>query len=379
MEPSSQPSSEQSELRAWVALSLCASGRPDLWLAVARDLGGPVAAATAGDEDLAAREIAPATIAVLREAWASSAPRVLERCARLGIRVSGYGSADYPALLAEIRDAPLALFWRGIAPAECAPAVAVVGARRCTDYGERTAERIAAEMAAAGIVVVSGLARGVDVAAHRGALSRGRTAAVLAGGLDRIYPGEHRSVAERIERSGGCLLSEQPPGVRPLPYLFPYRNRIITGLGLATVVVEASARSGSLASARHALDQGRDVFAVPGPIDSPASEGTNRLIAQGAALFSRTADLAALGALAGLVEVKKPKHLKKKDIAGLGLGEGEAAVLTAIVAGAATADEIAEAAALDGTRVLALLTALELDGLVRREVHGRFRACPAGP
>ncbi len=370
---------QDDELRAWVALSLCASGRPDLWLEVVRELGGAAAAATASDDALASRGVSPATIAALREAWSDAAPRALDRSARLGIRAAGYGSADYPALLATVRDAPLALFWRGAPPASCAPAVAVVGARRCTDYGERTAERISAAMAGAGVVVVSGLARGVDVAAHRGALSRGRTAAVLAGGLDRIYPGEHRSIAGRIEDSGGCLMSEQAPGVRPLPYLFPYRNRIITGLALATVVVEASARSGSLASARHALDQGREVLAVPGPIDSPASEGTNRLLAQGAAIFLGTHDLAAIDGLSKLVEKKPSKSLKKLDIDSLGLGPGEASVLGAIVGGAATADEITAVTALDGTRVLALLTALELNGLVRREAHGRFRAYPPGP
>jgi DNA processing protein len=257
-------------------------------------------------------------------------------------------------------------------------ALAVVGARRCTEYGERTARRIAREAAALGIVVVSGLARGVDAAAHRGALETGRTAAVLAGGLDRVYPGEHRSLADRVVEQGGFLLSEQPPGSRPLPWLFPFRNRIITGLCLATVVVEASQRSGSLASARHALDQGRDVFAVPGPIDSPSSEGSNGLLAQGAAPFCRTGDLRSVNGFSKAVEKSSRNNIENIEYSLTLLEPDQAAILVAIRAGVATPDEICATTALDGTRVLTLLTALELDGLIRREAHGRFRAIATG-
>lgn len=365
---------DDEETRAWLALALCASGRPDAWLMLARACGGARATVEAADEALAAHGASPQAIALLRRAWNQRSPRVVVQCRRLGIRIAALDSADYPASLARIPDPPLVLFWRGAEPQSCSPAVAVVGARRCSEYGERTAAKIGRDAAAAGIVVVSGLARGIDAAAHRGALETGRTAAVLAGGLDRIYPGEHCSLADRVVGSGGCLVSEQPPGVGPRPWLFPYRNRIITGLCLATVVVEASVRSGSLASARHALDQGRDVFAVPGPIDSPCSEGSNSLLAQGAAPFCRITDLAAVDALSNLLKKKRRKLLEGSGLSGLSIGPEEAAVLAAIQAGRATADDIREATALDGTRVLALLTALELDGLIRREAHGRFRA-----
>ena len=369
---------DDEETRAWLALALCSSGRPDAWFTLARACGGALAAVRSGDGALAGHGASPEAVAALREAWDRRSIRVVERCRRLGIRVAALGSPAYPACLASISDPPLVLFWRGADPSCCAPALAVVGARRCTEYGERTAARIGKEAAAAGIVVVSGLARGIDAAAHRGALESGRTAAVLAGGLDRVYPGEHTSLADRILRSGGCLVSEQPPGVGPRPWLFPFRNRIITGLCLATVVVEASVRSGSLASARHALDQGRDVFAVPGPIDSPCSEGSNRLLAQGAAPFCRTTDLAAVDALSKLVEEKRRNGPANIGLRPVDIGPEEAVVLAAIEAGSVTCDDISAATALDGTRVLTLLTALELDGLIRRETHGRFRSCPPG-
>jgi DNA processing protein len=366
---------EDEETKAWLALALCATGRPDEWLALARRAGGAPRVVAATDDDLAALGASSEAIARLREAWPRQSERVIERCRRLAVRITAIDGPGHPPVLAGIPNPPLALFWRGAEP-DSSPALAVVGARRATEYGERTAHRIGREAAEAGVVVVSGLARGIDAAAHRGALETGRTAAVLAGGLDQIYPAEHTSLAERIAASGGFLLSEQPPGYRPRPGLFPYRNRLVTGLCQALVVVEASMRSGSLASARHALDQGREVFAVPGPIDSPLSEGANSLLAQGAALFCRTRDLAAVRDWSGLFQKPQRKSAEMKKFLTESLGPESASVLAAIEAGAATPDEIAAATRLDGTRVLTQLTALELDGLVRREAHGRFRARP---
>lgn len=357
-----------------MALSLCTGGRPGAWLSFIRTLGGALETVGATDEVLAAAGASSAAIRVLRAAWPARSSQVLERCRRLGIDVAARGSPSYPESFLEITDSPLVVFWRGADPASCGPALAVVGARRCTPYGERTARQIGRDAAAAGIVVVSGLARGVDAAAHRGALESGRTAAVMAGGLDRIYPGEHRSLAERIATSGGFLLSEQPPGLASLPRLFPFRNRLITGLSLATVVVEAGVRSGSLASARHALDQSREVFAVPGPIDSPVSQGSNRLLAQGATPFCGIADLEAVDGFSKLMEKTTSNHSEYLAQKAADLDRESASILAAIHAGWATGDEIRSATALDGTRVLTLLTALELDGLVRRETHGRFRA-----
>jgi DNA processing protein len=366
----------EDETRAWLALALCARGRPDAWLALAQSFGSALATVTASDDELASRGASAKAIALLRDAWEQRSAKTLEHCRRLALHVSALGSEEYPAVLAEIPSPPLVVFRRGSDPRAYTNALAVVGSRRSTEYGERTATRLGREAAAAGILVVSGLARGIDAAAHRGALEMGRTGAVLAGGLDAIYPSEHTSLAARIVEEGGWIVSEQPPGVRPLPALFPYRNRLITGLCQATVVVEAGIRSGSLASARHAADQGRDVFTVPGPIDSPWSEGSNWLLSQGATPLCRISDLAAVRGWQGLFRKGRANPRKNKELLTGGLDPEMATVLLAIEAGAATSDEIAGTTGLDGTTVLTHLTALELDGLVLREAHGRFRASP---
>ncbi|MFN2374943.1 MAG: DNA-processing protein DprA [Candidatus Binatia bacterium] len=332
----------------------------------------------ADDSTLSAAGASAEAVGLLRRAWSQQSGRVMQHCRRLGLRISALEAPEYPGALASIPDPPLVLFWKGTDPATLGPCLAVVGARRCTAYGERTARRLASEAAAAGIVVVSGLARGVDAAAHRGALEEGVTMAVLAGGLDHIYPGEHSGLAAKIVEGGGCLLSEQPPGMRPLAWLFPFRNRIITGLSAAVVVVEAGHRSGSLASARHALDQQREVFAVPGPIDSSLSAGANHLLSQGAPPFRSMPDLGGVPAFSKLLEEKSSKgSLRKRKVVD-NLDPESARILAAIEAGRTTADEIQTATALDGTRVLTLLTALELDGLVLREALGRFRPTRQG-
>src|SRR3954447_6997467 len=197
---------------------------------------------------------------------------------------------DLPELLRQIHDPPRALFLRGAGDADvlCRPTVAVVGARACSPYGAQVARMLGREFAAAGLVVVSGLARGVDGEAHRGALEAGGlTVAVLGGGIDRDYPAAHAELARRI-RERGLVVSEYEPGVEPAPWRFPARNRIIAGLSAATIVVEARERSGALITADLALEEGRDVLAVPGEITSPLSAGTNALLKLGAAPCTST-------------------------------------------------------------------------------------------
>jgi DNA processing protein len=195
----------------------------------------------------------------------------------------------YPALLAQIPDPPPRLYVDGAIPAE--PMIAVVGSRRATPYGLRTAYRLARDLSDAGIVVVSGLARGIDAAAHRGALQgRTPTVAVLATGIDQVYPPEHHDLARAIARTG-AVLTEAEAGTPPLPSRFPVRNRIISGLSLGTLVVEAAERSGALITARMALEQGRDVFCVPGSIENPLAAGTHQLIKDGAKLVQTIEDV----------------------------------------------------------------------------------------
>jgi len=205
-------------------------------------------------------------------------------------KICTIADADYPLLLAEVSDPPLVLYYWGELKKE-EMAVGIVGTRRATAYGLAIAEKLSEELAEEGFTIVSGLARGIDSAAHRGALKcEGRTIAVLGSGLDKIYPPENKELAQEIARKG-CLLTEFPPGVPPLKQNFPQRNRIISGLSRGIIVVEAGEKSGALITVDFALEQGRDVFAVPGPITSDKSKGTNNLISEGAKLIQGTADV----------------------------------------------------------------------------------------
>ncbi len=197
-----------------------------------------------------------------------------------GMDVVMAGDEKYPQSLAELPDAPDVLFVRGTIPT--APMVAVVGTRRCTTYGTRVATAAGRAIAAAGWPVVSGLARGIDGAAQRATVAAGQSVAVLGGGIDRIYPAEHDRLADDIIECGGAVVSEYPPGSRPDAWRFPPRNRIISGLSGAVVVIEAPIKGGSLITATHALEHGRPLFAVPGDIDRETSRGCNLLIRDGA-------------------------------------------------------------------------------------------------
>jgi DNA processing protein len=264
------------------------------------------------------------------------------------------GRPGYPPLLAELHDPPRRLYLRG-GPAEVLslPAVAVVGARSCSAYGAQVARELARELAAAGVVIVSGLARGIDGEAHRGALAvGGLTVAVLGCGIDRDYPRAHAELARRIAESG-LVISEYPPGVEPAPWRFPARNRIVAGLAKATVVVEARERSGALITADFALELGRDVFAVPGEITSGLSKGTNDLIRQGA-----TPLLAAADVLESLGVEPSPPPIPAS------LSPEANAVLAFLADGAATLDEISRGTDLGSPEVAVALTELELAGLV---------------
>jgi len=269
----------------------------------------------------------------------------------------------YPSRLAAIHDPPAQLWLRGRGGTEllAAVSVAVVGARSCSSYGRTVARSMGRELAAAGVVVVSGLARGVDGEAHRGALeAAGATVAVLGCGIDRDYPAAHAELAARI-CDAGLIVSEYEPGVEPAPWRFPARNRIISGLSEAVVVVEARERSGALITVDFALEQGRDVLAVPGEITSALSTGANALLRHGAAPALSVDDvLHAIG-----VEVAKRARVEP---------EGDAGRVLGILRDApATPDQLARATGLTPGEIAALLTALELDGLV--EVgDGAYRA-----
>jgi DNA processing protein len=279
------------------------------------------------------------------------------------------GQEGYPPLLAELHDPPSRLHLRG-GPLEllARPSVAIVGARSCSPYGAQVARELAQSLAAAGLAVVSGLARGVDAEAHRGALAAGGlTVAVLGCGIDRDYPRVHAELARRITESG-LVVSEYPPGIEPSPWRFPARNRIIAGLALATVVVEARERSGALITADFALELGREVFATPGEITSALSAGTNDLLRQGATpLLSAEDVLEALG-----VE-PIPEALPA------GLSPEALAVLERLSDGARTLDELVRATERDPAGLAAVLTELELVGLIAAADGVYRRATGRGP
>jgi len=280
-----------------------------------------------------------------------------------GIRRVRRRDAAYPPLLAAIHDPPPAIFLRGAGEEAllARPAVAVVGARSCSAYGRSVARSLGRELAAAGLVVVSGMARGIDGEAHRGALEAGGvTVAVLGCGIDRDYPAAHAELARRIcER--GVVVSEYEPGVEPAPWRFPARNRIIAGLCRASVVVEARERSGALITADFALEEGRDVFAVPGEITSALSAGSNALLRLGATPCTGAADVLESFGLG----LPPPVDLQ--------LGPAASVVLERVRAAATTADELARATALPAGELAAALTELELAGAVTVE-EGVVRA-----
>jgi DNA processing protein len=273
------------------------------------------------------------------------------------------GRSGYPPLLAQLYDPPAELYVRGDVEILGEAAVAIVGARSCSPYGSQVARSIARELASAGLVVVSGLARGIDGEAHRGTLDAGgRTIAVLGCGIDRNYPRSHAQLALRI-REQGAVVSEYPPGVEPAPWRFPARNRIIAGLCVATIVVEARERSGALITADFALELGREVFAVPGEITSALSAGTNDLLRQGAAPL-----LAAVDVLAALGLEPAPRR------AGA-ISETAALVLAEVTDIARDVDGLVRATGRSTGEISAALVELELAGLVTA-AEGLYRVSP---
>jgi len=269
-----------------------------------------------------------------------------QRLGTRGLRFLARTAPDFPPLLRAIHDPPPGLFLRGAGAAEtlARPAVAVVGARACSGYGAAVARTLARELAAAGLVVVSGLARGVDAEAHRGALEAGGiTVGVLGCGVDRDYPAAHAELARRIAERG-LVVSEYAPGVEPAPWRFPARNRIIAGLSAAVAVVEARERSGALITADLALEEGREVFAVPGEITSALSAGTNDLLKLGASPLTRAADVLSCFGL------EEPERASA----------GTSALLELLPA---TADELVQRTGRSSAEIARELVELELAGL----------------
>ena len=292
------------------------------------------------------------------------------RLERSGVRLVALGTPEYPAALETIPDPPHLLYVRGTLTEADATAVALVGSRHGTDYGRRVAARLAAGLVRAGVTVVSGLARGIDGVAHRAALEAGgRTLAVLAGGLSRVYPPEHKGLADEVAASG-ALLTESCMGQEPLAGLFPARNRIISGLCRAVVIVEANQRSGALITASHAGAQGRAVLAVPGPVDSPASGGTHELIRKGAVLCRGVEDV--IEELEGVPAAVAPVAPAAPPP---GLDETQCRVWEFLAEQPRHLDEMVQRLSLSVPQLSTALMMLEMKRAVRRLPGNRYERC----
>ncbi len=289
----------------------------------------------------------------------SRAAAAIERSVERGLHLVSWHDASYPPALAAIADPPPALWVRGHPDALASRAVAIVGSRAGSPYGIAVAERLAADLSARNVVVISGLARGIDSAAHRAVVAEGgTTVAVLGCGADVIYPSEHRDLARQIE-AGGALVSELVPGTPPQKQFFPLRNRIISGLSRAVLIVEAGEKSGSLITARCALEQGREVLAVPGNVLSGRNRGGHALLKDGAKIVESADDI--LEEL-GLPSCGSRPASGPEDPVLAGLPAGETCDL----------DVLAERTGLASARLLPRLFELELAGLIRRVGGGRF-------
>ncbi|HEY6985010.1 MAG TPA: DNA-processing protein DprA [Rhodanobacteraceae bacterium] len=292
-----------------------------------------------------------------------------------------FEQSDYPALLRETPGSPPALFVAGDSSALWQAQVAIVGSRNASHAGLANARAFASAFCAAGLAITSGLAEGIDAAAHAAALDAGAiTIAVLGTGPDLVFPRRHRELASRIVQSGGALVSEFPPGTPGLPEHFPRRNRIIAGLALGTLVVEAGLRSGSLITARSAADQGREVFAIPGSIQNPLARGCHRLIREGATLVEAADEvIGALGPLARQLGARLRERLQSEAAAddapavpGPVREAGHVALLAALGHEAVAIDTLAERTGLGAAAVASMLLELELEGEVGCEPGGRY-------
>ncbi len=355
------------DLIAAVRLSMVSGVGPKLSQALLKRFGSPAAVLAAPPSEL--RDVPGIGTKLSKEIAAAAehldAEAEVELCRRSGVTIVVRGAENYPRPLQEIIDPPTVIYVHGTLQPTDALSIAIVGSRHATRYGVAQAERLAGSLARAGLTIVSGLARGVDAAAHRGAMAAGgRTLAVLGSGVLNIYPPEHQELAMQV-RSAGAVMSEAPPRGQPLSGAFPQRNRIISGLSLGVLVVEASSRSGALITARHAGEQGRDVFAVPGPVDSRMSQGCHRLIRDGAKLVESADDiLEELGPL--VAATPTPSGQTIHHPAELLLNDLEQKVLAAVDSSATLIDQVISTSQLPASQVLSTISVLEMRRLIRR-------------
>jgi len=360
-----------SNRKYWIWLSSLSRISPRKKNLLLEHFGDPALLWEAGESELNALKICtPGMISILLDKVArNNADRLLESMFKCNADVVTIQDTGYPQALRYIADPPVVLYVRGKLEPD-ALCVAVVGSRKASYYGLDVARRLSRELAEHGVTIVSGLARGIDAKSHWGALEGGgKTIAVLGCGVDIIYPPENRELMSRICGSG-AVISEYPPGIEPIPYHFPARNRIISGLSQGVAIVEANEKSGSLITADFALEQGRDVFAVPGNINSANSKGTNRLIRDGAKIIESPADI--------LEELKIKPHENTgfyihKKTPEMKLGANEKSIAQRLLNGPAHIDVIARDCGISAQLVSSVLIMLELSGFVEQLPGKYFR------
>jgi DNA processing protein len=358
---------DRAQVISWIGLSSIPGVGRATFRRLVRDLGDAARVLSAPDDEL--REIGGLSDKIIGEIrsfpWHEHAESELENAASQGVSIVTAEEPGFPEPLRNIPDAPLFLYIRGsLSPAD-RHAVALVGTRTPTQFGRFITKRMALELASQGVTVVSGMARGIDTQAHKGALAApGRTIAVLACGIDIAYPPENRDLMEEISRNG-AVVTENPFGTQPESGYFPARNRIISGLSAGTVIIEAAEDSGSLITADYALKQGRKLFALPGNISSPVSKGTNSLIKRGAQLVETAGDV-----LQGLgLNTGRPLQVVDRPLPAL--TDGERSVFGTVTDEPKHIDTIlAEIGSTPG-RLGGILTSLELKGLIR-QLPGKF-------
>ncbi|MFP4082079.1 MAG: DNA-processing protein DprA [Candidatus Aminicenantes bacterium] len=356
----------------WVALNLVLAENLRAAKKIADHFPGIQDAFEASSNDLKALGIDENTArAVTSSQIVDRASIEIERLHKKNCRILTLEDEEYPEYLREIFDPPFVLYCAGKVETLHRPAVSIVGTRRASPYGKAVTQRLAAELASRGVVVVSGMARGIDSAAHQGALKKGETVAVLGSGLENIYPRENRSLYERIVEKG-AVITEFPPQSPPLGFHFPIRNRIISGLCLALVVVEAARRSGSLISARLALEQNREVMAVPGNVTSRVSQGTNWLIQSGAKLVEDWEDVAEELPSPLKEELLSQKEEKRPELPPL--NDRERRIYQFLKPDSAVhIDELVEKSDFSVSEVLSILLSLELKDLVSQSPGKYFQ------
>jgi DNA processing protein len=363
-------------MHEWISLNMTPQIGPRAATKLLEKFGSAENVFHARRHELESLKLKPESIeSILKREFHEKAEEELEKVREIGGDVLNLDDGSYPFLLREISDPPITLYVKGDWQA-CfdAPCVAIVGSRRCSTYGENASQMLARDLAANGICIISGLARGIDTAAHRGAIqAKGKTVAVMGTGIGQVYPKENAKLVDEILDLGGAVVSQFPLETPPIPENFPYRNRIISGLSLGVLIIEASERSGSLITARLAMEQNREVLAVPGNITSKNSFGTNYLIKSGAKLVQQWQDVVSelpseisAAILPPQIDQKNQKEAKQPERVPADLNENERKIWQMLSADEAMQiDVLLEASELSFGDLNAVLVSLDLRDLIR--------------